>query len=188
MEREVFEIVTERLILRDFEIQDVSSYIALTQDSKYQRFYDEDDCSIEKAEFLVNLFIEQARELPRSKYQLAIVLQQTGEVIGTCGIRLEADQQASMGCGVAREFQGAGYAQEAAEAIAGFGFEKLAVHRLYAETIGANKAAIAMCRQFGMRKEAQFIEHRYFKERWWDTVIYAMLRSEWEMRKGSQDD
>ena len=89
---------------------------------------------------------------------------------------------------MAREFQGAGYAQEAAEAIAGFGFEKLAVHRLYAETIGANKAAIAMCRQFGMRKEAQFIEHRYFKERWWDTVIYAMLRSEWEMRKGSQDD
>ena len=98
----MFEIVTERLILRDFEIQDVSSYIALTQDSKYQRFYDEDDCSIEKAEFLVNLFIEQARDLPRSKYQLAIVLQQTGEVIGTCGIRLEADQQASMGFCFAR--------------------------------------------------------------------------------------
>ncbi|BDU37819.1 putative Acyl-CoA N-acyltransferase [Vibrio nigripulchritudo SO65] len=181
----MFEIVTERLILRDFIPEDVSSYVRLTQDEKYQRFYDEEDCSVEKAEFLVNLFVEQASEIPRSKYQLAIVLKDTSQVIGTCGIRIETDHQASMGCGVAREFQGAGYAQEAVEAIAAFGFETLNVHRLYAETIGANKAAIAMCRQFGMRKEAQFVEHRFFKERWWDTVIYAILKSEWNVKKDS---
>ncbi len=178
----MFEISTERLILRDFVLDDVSDYVCFTQDSKYQRFYDEEDCTVEKAKFLVNCFSEQAEQSPRDQYQLAIVLKDTGQMIGTCGVRLELDHQASMGCGVAREFQGAGYAQEAAEAIAEFGFEKLNIHRLYAETISDNRAATTMCRQFGMRKEAHLVEHRYFKGRWWDTVIFAMLHSEWKVK------
>jgi RimJ/RimL family protein N-acetyltransferase len=30
-----------------------------------------------------------------------------------------------------------------------------------------------------MRKEALLKENRYFKGRWWDTVVLAMLSSEW---------
>ena len=171
---------TEHLILRDFSAEDISDYTKLTQDEKYQRFYSEADCSEEKACFLVKLFIEQAQENPRSKFQLAIVEKTSAKLIGTCGVRLEEHRQASMGCGVAREFQGKGYALEASGVLLQYAFEQLNVHRVYAETISENRAAIFLCRQLGMEKEAHFRQHRYFKQRWWDTVVYALTKSDAE--------
>lgn len=176
----MLKIETERLILRDFCTDDADAYVKLTQDKKYQRFYSEEDCTAEKSLALVQMFVEHANELPRSKFQLAITVKETGQVIGTCGIRLEENQQASMGCGVARNAQGTGYALEAASALIEFGFKTLDCHRIYAETISENRAAIALCRHLGMREEAIFREHRYFKEKWWNTAIYAFLKSEWE--------
>ena len=32
----------------------------------------------------------------------------------------------------------------------------------------------------GMKEEARFKNHRFFKGKWWDTVVLAVLRSEWE--------
>jgi len=39
---------------------------------------------------------------------VAIVLKDTGEFIGTAGFGIEPDKQASIGCGVGREYQSAG--------------------------------------------------------------------------------
>ncbi|MGF1755441.1 GNAT family N-acetyltransferase [Vibrio makurazakiensis] len=180
----MFKIETENLVLRDFKVGDSQAYVNLTRDEKYQRFYSEEDCQDSKSRMLVDLFVEKAVESPRTMYQLAITLKTTGEVIGTCGIRLEEHSQASMGCGVARKFQGTGFAKEAASALIDFGFTQLNIHRVYAETMDANRAAIALCRQLGMNKEAHFVEHRYFKNQWWDTVIVAMLKSDWIKRRG----
>jgi len=40
----VFKIESERLIIRDMKIEDEVSFVAISQDAKYQRFYDEQDC------------------------------------------------------------------------------------------------------------------------------------------------
>ncbi|MGF1762896.1 GNAT family N-acetyltransferase [Aliivibrio kagoshimensis] len=173
-----FFIETERLILRNVNEHDEEAYIQLSQDAKYQRFYDEDDCSIEKASQLVEMFIEQSKEQPRTKYNLAITHKQSGEFIDVCGLRIEGNRQASVGCGLAREYQVSGYAQEAMQALIDYGFNQLHVHRIYAETIADNRAAILLCKRLGMRIEGRFFEHRYFKEQWWDTVILAMLKQD----------
>ncbi|USD68308.1 GNAT family protein [Vibrio sp. SCSIO 43136] len=172
-------IHTPRLILRNFSINDGDAYVKFTQQSKYQRFYSETDASPEHNLQLITKFVAQTHQTPRQAYQLAIEDKETGKLIGTCGLRLETDHQASVGCGVAREAQGSGVAVEAMAAMVNFGFDNLGVHRIYAETISNNIAAVRLCEQFGMRKEAHFVEHRYFKYRWWDTVIYAMRRDEW---------
>ena len=175
----MFFIETENLILRDFCEEDESAFIALSQDNKYQRFYSEDDCTPENYRELTHLFISQAKEMPRSEYQLAVEHKESSDFIGTACLRMEQDNQASMGCGLAREYQGKGLIKEAVVALAGFGFNKLQVHRIYAETISDNKAAIRLCKMLGMREEALFKEHRFFKGQWWDTVVLAMLSSEW---------
>ena len=175
-----FFIETPRLILRDFIADDLAAYTALSQNEKYQRFYSKVDCSSSKATQLVGLFIEQAAETPRNKFQLAMIDKTSQQLIGTAGLRVEADQQASIGCGIARAYQGAGHAAEAMCALVAYGFKQQNLHRIYAETIANNKAAIALCTQFGMREEARFLEHRYFKNKWWDTVILAILKSEWQ--------
>ena len=170
---------TERLLLRDFCDKDITPYTTMTQDSKYQRFYSEEDCSVAKTIELARMFIQQIKEKPRTKYQLAIVHKESGQFIGTCGIRLENSTQASLGCGLARSFQTSGYAKEAAKALIRYAFDSLNIHRIHAETIGANRAAILLCQSLGMHQETCIKENRYFKNQWWDTVILTLLKNEW---------
>ena len=180
-----FKLETRNLLLRDFSIDDLDGYVAFTQDEKYQRFYNEIDCSPEKSQQLVETFIEWSFESPRTKYQLAVTEKGKQEFIGTCGLRLESDGQASIGCGIARKHHTSGFAAEAMSALVSFGFDKLEVHRVYAETIEDNKPAVNLCKKFGMRVEGTFIEHRYFKGQWWNTVVLALLESEWAGKERS---
>ncbi len=177
----MFKLETERLIIRDMRLEDEASFVALSQDAKYQRFYDESDCEPQKYRDLTKLFIKQASEVPRQSYQLAVESKSSGEFIGTVCLRLEGDRQASMGAGLARSAQGQQFMPEAARALAEYGFCELNVHRIYAETIKENRAAIRLCMSLGMRKEAELVQHRYFKDRWWNTVVLAILKTEWSI-------
>ena len=85
-----------------------------------------------------------------------------------------------MGCAFSRHAQGVGLSYEASEALLNFGFTELGVHRVYAETISKNLLAIKLCQSLGMRQEAYFKEHCFFKSKWWDTVVLAVLRTEWK--------
>ncbi|AJQ94708.1 GNAT family N-acetyltransferase [Gynuella sunshinyii] len=174
----MFKIETNRLWLRDFQPSDVQSYVRFTANPDYQKYYSEEDCRREKSEFLANQFVVQARDVPRRKYQLAIIEKSSDQLIGTCGIRAENDNHASMGFGIAVEYQGIGYAFEAARSMICFGFQALGVYRIYAETLAANHSAVGLCERLGMHKEEHLIEHRFFKGCWWDTVVYALKRNE----------
>lgn len=175
-----FKIETQHLILRDFSQSDLPHYVAQCQDPKYQRFYNEQDCSEAQCIQLVELFIEQAQQTPRRQYHLAITDKASGDYLGIAGLRVEEQQQASIGCGLIRGQQGKGASEEAMKALLKFGFEHLAIHRAYAETLAANRAAVRLCTKLGMRVEARLIEHRYFKHQWWDTTILAILAQEFD--------
>lgn len=176
----MFKLETSRLILRDMRPQDESAFVGMSQDVKYQRFYDESDCEPNKYRELTQLFVAQALEVPRQSYQLAVESKDSGKFIGTVCLRLEGNLQASMGCAFSREIQGKGLSIEAAEALANFGFSELGVQRIYAETISKNLAAIKLCQSLGMKEEARFEDHRFFKGKWWDTVRLAVVRSDWK--------
>ena len=178
-ELSMFKLETKRLIIRDMTLNDEDAFVAISQDAKYQRFYDESDCDPNKYRELTSLFVAQASEKPRRSYQLAVECKVSGEFVGTVCLRLEDNHQASMGCAFSRASQGNKLSHEAALALADFGFSELGVHRIYAETISKNLPAIKLCKSLGMRQEAHFMEHRFFKGQWWDTVVLAVLRAEW---------
>ena len=174
------ELTTDRLLLRDYRPDDLPALCAMSEDKKFQRFYSEQDCSEVHWQKLINQFSQEQNQTERCDFNLAIVTRDTGAFIGAVGIRLEEHKQAAVGCALIRHQQHRAVAIEAMRAIAEFGFKSLDVHRLYAETIADNHAAIRLCRQLGMRKEAEFIEHRYFKNRWWNTVIFGLLKSQYK--------
>ncbi|ERM61177.1 GNAT family N-acetyltransferase [Vibrio cyclitrophicus] len=175
----MFKLETDRLILRDMSLEDECAFVAMSQDVKYQRFYDESDCEPNKYRELTQLFVAQALEVPRRSFQLVVESKDSGKFIGTVCLRLEGERQASM-CAFSREIQGKGLSIEASEALADFGFSELGIHRIYAETISKNLAAIKLCKSMGMKQEACFKDHRFFKGQWWDTVVLAVLRSDWK--------
>jgi len=171
-------IETTRLVLRDFEKNDLPDYIKLRADDKFKRFYSESDVSHANSASLIEQFVSGTDASPRTMFQLAITTK-NGELIGSCGLRLEKYNQASIGCELAREWQRSGYAYEAVRELIHYGFTKLNIHRLYAEALSENLAAIKLCDLFGLRKEAEFIENVYFHGRWWNTSIMALLSREW---------
>jgi RimJ/RimL family protein N-acetyltransferase len=77
------------------------------------------------------------------------------------------------------DFQGNGYATEAASAVLDLAFRVIGLHRVFADLDPRNEASIALCKRLGMREEAFFVKDLWFKGDWGDTGIYAILRDEW---------
>ncbi|MFB9887973.1 GNAT family N-acetyltransferase [Balneatrix alpica] len=174
-----FSLTSQRLHLRDFREDDLESYVELYDSETYARYYSEEDCSAVRCHQLVQQFINETKQHPRQHYHLAITEKGKDKLIGVCSLRLEDHRQASIGCGIATSHQGASYAYEAMQTLFNLAFKVFAVHRIYAETIAENSAALHLCRQLGMQQEGHLIQHRYFRQRWWDTVIMAIKEEQW---------
>lgn len=178
-------ITTQRLLLREFNPDDCQLVLAYHNTPRYLRFYPQEAESEEQVRAFVQRFVDQAQEKPRQKYQLAICLAESGQLIGNVGVRLgglgprqpEA-RQGDIGYEINPEFWGQGYATEAALAILRFGFENLRLHRIWARCLADNLASQRVLEKIGMRREGRLRQDEFFKDRWWDTLIYAILEGE----------
>ncbi|MBM7832288.1 RimJ/RimL family protein N-acetyltransferase [Agromyces cerinus] len=102
-------------------------------------------------------------------------------VIGDMMVRVSSAKHAQLELGwvVHPDFQGKGYAREAAVAIRDFAFETLHPHRIQAFLDARNAASAALCERLGMRREATILEEQYNDGEWQDTALYGLLRREW---------
>ena len=94
-------------------------------------------------------------------------------------------QEADIGYELNPKYWNNGYATEAASAIVDFGFGQFGVHRIWADCIAENIGSAHVLEKLGMKLEGRLREHKYFKGRWWDTLMYAVLANEWEVHKQS---
>ena len=78
---------TERLILREFVLDDAVGLAACRQGERFWRYYEVEDDIAGRAAEHVAMFVSWQGEVPRTHYQLAVVLKETGSLIGSCGIR-----------------------------------------------------------------------------------------------------
>ncbi|CAN5624532.1 GNAT family protein [soil metagenome] len=176
------QIETERLILREFREDDCRAMSAYWENPLYQRYNPEVDDAGAVARHLCRTFIATQSDEPRRKWQLAVTLKDSGDLIGNCGIRVNAPEhcEANIGYELNPDDWGQGFATEAATAIIRFGFEDLGLHRIWAECNAENAGSIRVLTKLGMQREARFREHQWFRNRWWDTEIYAILDCEWD--------
>jgi len=174
-------IETERLLLREFESTDWQAMLAYWNDERYQRFYEEPKDQEAAVRELLDRFVVSQTEEPRRMWQLAITDPRSGRLIGNCGIRVKnpVHREANTGWELDPNVWGHGYATEAARAILGFGFGELGMHRVWAECNAENVRSVRVMERLGMRREAHFRKHQWFRGRWWDTLIYAILDHEW---------
>lgn len=180
--RHIMIIETERLVLREFVAEDWQSVLAYQRDRRYLQFYpDADRTEVETQDF-IQMFLLQQAEQPRRKFQLAITIQGDDTVVGTCGIRRKPDNdwEADIGFELAPEHWGHGFATEAAQEIVNYGFSTLKVHRISSWCIADNIASARVLEKVGLHPEGRLREHQYFKNRWWDTLLFGKLRADWE--------
>src|SRR5262249_55130417 len=79
---------------------------------------------------------------------------------------------------------GNGYATEAATEIIRFSFEELGLHRIWSWCVAENLGSARVLEKVGMRQERQLREKEFYKGRWWDHRLFAILDHEWKARSG----
>jgi len=174
------EIKTERLKLREFVLDDWPAVLAYQQDQRYLEFYPFVTRTESDAKEFVQWFLDEQAESPRRRFQLAVTLEETGELIGDAGIRRkpENDWEADIGYEIAPEHWRNGYATEAAAALINHGFDQMGLHRISSWCIAENVASARVLEKLGLREEGRLRENEFFKNRWWDTLVFGMLRDE----------
>jgi ribosomal-protein-alanine N-acetyltransferase len=178
------QLTTNRLILREFVENDWQAVFEYQSDPAYLRYNPYFYRNEYDVRSFVQMFIDWSMEVPRKKYQLAIVLKHEGRLIGNCGIRMQTPHAeiADIGYEIDRHYWGHGYATEAASALLEFGFNQLHLHRIWAYCIAENTASARVLEKIGMVYEGRQRESEHMKNRWWDTLHYAILEQEWRRK------
>ncbi|MFN6475615.1 GNAT family protein [Nostoc sp. DedQUE07] len=173
---------THRLLMRDFVETDWQAVFAYQSDPLYLRYnYWTQRTQNDVCEF-IQMFINQQKEQPRTKFQLAVVLKEENRLIGNCGIRVNDPEmrEANIGYELNTQYWGQGYATEAAQAILKFGFEELRMHRIWSWCVAENVASVKVLEKISMRREGYLREKELIKGRWYDNFLYAILEHEWQ--------
>ena len=93
-----------------------------------------------------------------------------------------------------KNYQGKGYAYEAAHAFFDYLFKKLYARRIYAYTEDDNLPSQHLCEKLGMRVEGlfrefvTFVNDEYGKPIYENTMQYAILKKEWEAQKKAYEE
>ena len=185
---------TERLVLRPIEAADaadVYEYQRLPEVIRYLPWPERD--RTEGFEHTAKRAAERILAADEDFVVLAATLPGTrstddparNRVIGDFMVRVSSVQHARIELGwvLHPDFQGRGYAREAAGAVLDFVFETLGPHRVEAFLDARNAASAALCERLGMRREATLLEEEYNDDEWQDTAVYGVLRREWAARR-----
>ena len=173
---------TPRLILREYTEDDTPAVLAYQRDPRYLRYYPWEQRTLEDTQRFVRTFIDWQSESPRRRFQLAVLLRESGALIGSCGVRRKPDDdtEADIGFELSPEQWGRGYATEAATAMMDFAFGELGLRRLSSWCIAENAASARVLEKIGMSLEGRLIAAERFKGRDWDTLLFGMARERWE--------
>ncbi len=171
-------IATERLVLRELTLDDVPALHAIISLPEVVRYQTEDPVDEEGTRAVIERIRDAATVTPRLVFDFAMM--HGADFVGRVGMKRGEDPRiASLWFEVAPAHHGKGYATEAARALLGFAFEDVGLHRVAGDCDPRNPGSARVMERIGMRREAHFVQNIFIKGEWCDSVVFAMLASEW---------
>ena len=178
-------IETYRLILRPCRESDKPVFADILNTSAMMRHLG----GIHKRE-AIDALIDK-RMADQSKHGMsywAVELRATGELIGTCGIRIASNYPGApifgmheIGWRIAEAHWGRGYAREAAESSLAWAWQNTTAASVAAWTSADNHRSLALMRRLGMtrRKDLDFVDPRSASEHGQEpALVYVIERAE----------
>ncbi len=178
-------ITGERVQLRDLRPEDLEDFHRLASDPELMEYSRRQTGSVEEsAAFIERAIAENEKGSDRKAFFFAIELREPRSFIGDGFVTVHEKNAtggiASIGYFLFAEFQGRGYATEAARLMLDYGFSQLGLHRIIAECDQANTASERVMLKCGMQKEAEYRQMKYNGQNWVGRVGYAILKEDWE--------
>jgi len=130
------------------------------------------------------------RERPPNDFSNGVALAietKEGVHIGNLGLhQLNAeDRKASLGIMIGdKEYWSNGYGTDAIITLVRFAFAELNLHRVWLHVFEFNDRAQACYRKSGFTEEGRLRQHYYGQGRYWDVIVMAVLRAEFEALHG----
>lgn len=152
---------TERLYLREMDDGDYDALARILQDEEVMYAYEHAFSEAETRNWLEN----QKKRYKEYGFGLwAVVLKETGEMIGQCGLSMQEYNDAQVleiGYLFQKAFWHKGYAAEAAIACKHYAFEKLGAAEIYSIIRDSNVASQNVAKRNGMTIKDMFVKHYY---------------------------
>jgi ribosomal-protein-alanine N-acetyltransferase len=166
----------ERIRLRPLESADFAAVHAYASDPEVTRYtaWGPNDEAATRA-FLD--FAMQLQGADNANYRFGVVLRDSDELVGGCGIEIESEEhrRASFGYSLARRHWGLGYATEVALLLKSLAFDSLGVHRLEATCHPDNVRSIRVLAKAGLTVEGRLLDHMLMRGEWRDSLLYAAI-------------
>jgi ribosomal-protein-alanine N-acetyltransferase len=173
---------TERLSLRRINANDVEEIKELRGNPETMKFIPRPlITNDEQALEYINMLDEKLEN--NEAINWAITLKGDTKHIGNIGLfRIQPENyRCEIGYMILPEFHGNGIIPEAIKAVLEYSFDVLQFHSIEAVIDPDNIASEKVLQKNGFVKEAHILENEYYDGRFWDTVIYSLLKRNFKL-------
>ncbi|MFE7130286.1 GNAT family N-acetyltransferase [Streptomyces sp. NPDC057638] len=172
----------ERLCLRELRTEDTGAVFTIYGSERATRHLSFPPRTREEVTDIVTRSVASASALPRQEYVLAVTERDSPELIGLARMAFDPHQQraATLGGALHPEVWGRGYSRECLRMLLSLAFEDLDLHRLWAARSPLNTTAARLLLGAGFTEEGRIRGHVRVRGAWRDSVVYGILREEWE--------
>jgi RimJ/RimL family protein N-acetyltransferase len=168
-----------RLLLRPWQLDDVSRVTEICQDPEISRWT---RIPSPYAEEHARAFIEQTIRnwAERRQAEFAVTDAETGELVGAIGLHLQENYavQGTIGYWVAKESRGRGIATGALRLVSRWGLEELGLPRLELVTDPENVPSQRVAESAGFRREGLLRQYIQLPAGRRDCVMFSLLSGE----------
>jgi len=169
---------TTRLLLRELNLEDFDALHEILSDPQTMRHYPA-PFGEEQTRRWIMRNMERYQQLGFGLW--AVVLKETGELIGDCGITMQnihGNICPELGYHISKDHWRKGYASEAARACMDFIFENMSFNKVYSYMKYTNAASYGVALKNGMSFIEEYDDPVNIRTR-----VYAITKEEWAARR-----
>jgi [ribosomal protein S5]-alanine N-acetyltransferase len=173
-------ITAQRVRLRWLTADDIPALYSIFGDPQVMRYWSHPALQeiAAAADYLADIH-ECFKNRTLFQWGLELISPNDGaQVIGTCTLaQLSADhERAELGFALARAHWGKGYMSEILPVLLDFAFQRLGLHRIWADVDPRNASSIKLLAKHGFQREGFLREHYLVNGERQDAVLYGLVR------------
>lgn len=169
-------VKTERLFLSEMTLADTEILFGYWSDDSVTRYMNiEPFQSLQPVEEMIRML--RQLEIEGKALRCVIILQTTGEIIGTCGFNYidHENQRAEIAYDLGMRFWKHGYATEAVQSLMKWGIESFNLHRMEAKVDPRNEASISLLEKLGFQEEGLLQDYEKIGTEYQDVKLFSWL-------------
>jgi [ribosomal protein S5]-alanine N-acetyltransferase len=168
---------TERLILRRIDNNDVNEILELRGNPQTMKFIPRPLAKTTN-DAIAHITMIDEKIINNEGINWGITLKGDPKLLGIIGhYRIQKENfRAEIGYMLNPKFHGKGIITEAIREVVNYGFDNMNLHSIEGVIDPENFASEKVLQKNGFTKEAHFLENEFAEGKFWNTVIYSLLK------------